>query len=136
MQDNENAVPTTSKRLPWNKGKLTGAKATAAAKARTFIRILRGILVLDVAVPVSVAVHGRSTQVVCTNLPRAAGFHICVDLSSVRNTRVCVHSAAHVVLPRFGGRLRVGTNHAAIRHSRHDQLARVRADAPAESTAT
>jgi hypothetical protein len=26
MQDTENAVPTTSKRLPWNKGKLTGAK--------------------------------------------------------------------------------------------------------------
>ena len=26
MQDTENAVPTASKRLPWNKGKLTGAK--------------------------------------------------------------------------------------------------------------
>ena len=26
MQDTENAVPTTSKHLPWNKGKLTGAK--------------------------------------------------------------------------------------------------------------
>ena len=26
MQDTENAVPTPSKRLPWNKGKLTGAK--------------------------------------------------------------------------------------------------------------
>jgi integrase len=26
MQDTENVVPTTSKRLPWNKGKLTGAK--------------------------------------------------------------------------------------------------------------
>src|SRR5438128_12245669 len=26
MQDTENTVPTTSKRLPWNKGKLTGAK--------------------------------------------------------------------------------------------------------------
>ena len=25
MRDIENAVPTTSKRLPWNKGKLTGA---------------------------------------------------------------------------------------------------------------
>jgi len=26
MQDTENAVPTASKRMPWNKGKLTGAK--------------------------------------------------------------------------------------------------------------
>src|SRR3989454_1587778 len=26
MQDTENAFPTTSKRMPWNKGKLTGAK--------------------------------------------------------------------------------------------------------------
>src|SRR5256886_12598173 len=26
MQATENAVPTASKRLPWNKGKLTGAK--------------------------------------------------------------------------------------------------------------
>jgi len=26
MQDTANAVPTTSKRWPWNKGKLTGAK--------------------------------------------------------------------------------------------------------------
>jgi integrase len=26
MQDTKNAVPTASKRLPWNKGKLTGAK--------------------------------------------------------------------------------------------------------------
>ena len=26
MQDTENAVPTTFKRLPWNNGKLTGAK--------------------------------------------------------------------------------------------------------------
>ena len=26
MQDTENAVPTPPKRLPWNKGKLTGAK--------------------------------------------------------------------------------------------------------------
>src|SRR3989442_14583718 len=26
MQNTENAVPTASKRMPWNKGKLTGAK--------------------------------------------------------------------------------------------------------------
>src|SRR4030081_1345460 len=26
MQDTENAFPTASKRMPWNKGKLTGAK--------------------------------------------------------------------------------------------------------------
>src|SRR5262245_34544110 len=59
----------------------SAATSTAAARARTFIRILRGILVLDVAVPVSVAVHGRSAQVVCTNLPRAGGFHILGPLS-------------------------------------------------------
>ena len=34
------------------------------------------------AVPVSVAVHGRNTKVVCTNLPRAGYFHIRGDLSS------------------------------------------------------
>src|SRR4051795_6397237 len=32
MQDTENAVATASKRLPWNKGKLTGAKPPLRAK--------------------------------------------------------------------------------------------------------
>src|SRR5947199_10490965 len=32
MQDTENAFPTASKRMPWNKGKLTGAKPPLRSK--------------------------------------------------------------------------------------------------------
>src|SRR3979411_1283727 len=38
MQDTKNAVPTTSKRLPWNKGKLTGAKPPLRPKQVWSIR--------------------------------------------------------------------------------------------------
>jgi hypothetical protein len=34
MQDEVIATPTPHKRVPWNKGKLTGAKAAAATKTR------------------------------------------------------------------------------------------------------
>jgi len=34
MLEQVNVIPTPHKRLPWNKGKLTGGKAAAAAQAR------------------------------------------------------------------------------------------------------
>jgi hypothetical protein len=44
MQDTENVVPIASKRLPWNKGKLTGAKPPLRPKHVWSIRTkLQGV---------------------------------------------------------------------------------------------
>jgi hypothetical protein len=34
MQDHAKATPASQRRVPWNKGKLTGAKAAAAPQTR------------------------------------------------------------------------------------------------------
>src|SRR6476659_1482986 len=59
-----------------------------------FIRISRGIWALGQTVKLGVAVRGRSTQVVCTNLPRAGGSHILGPLSSPYRSQVATESPA------------------------------------------
>src|SRR5881227_544717 len=55
MQDVENAFPTASKRMPWNKGKLTGAKPPLRPKHVWAIRT-------------KLQMHGRTRDLAMFNL--------------------------------------------------------------------
>ena len=51
MQDHENADPTTLKRVPWNKGKLTGAKPSRRSFELSSL-VPRWFNACDIAFPV------------------------------------------------------------------------------------
>src|ERR1700736_2466538 len=70
MQNTENAVPTASKRLPWNKGKLTGAKPPLRPKHVWAIRT-------------KLAVEGRTRDLAMFNLAIDSKLRGC-DLVAVK----------------------------------------------------
>src|SRR6266498_1889562 len=78
MQDTVNAVPTASKRWPWNKGKLTGAKPPLRPKHVWSIRT-------------KLQVEGRKRDLALFNLAIDSKLRGC-DLVSLQVDDVCVGS--------------------------------------------
>jgi hypothetical protein len=93
MQDTENAVPTTSKRLPWNKGKLTGAKPPLRPKHVWSIRT-------------KLQVEGRTRDLAMFNLAIAAS---CVAAMSLPSRSRMLHRAGIQSIGRRCGRRRPGS---------------------------
>src|SRR5205809_7979507 len=80
MQDTENAVPTASKRMPWNKGKLIGAKPPLRPKHVWAIRS-------------KLQVEGRTRDLAMFNLAIDSKLRGC-DLVSLKVDDVAPHGHA------------------------------------------
>src|SRR5216684_7343362 len=86
MQNTENAVPTASKRMPWNKGKLTGAKPPLRPKHVWSIRT-------------KLQVEGRTRDLAMFNLAIDSKLRGC-DVVALKVEDVC----SERVLGRSGDR--------------------------------
>src|SRR5947208_10276281 len=80
MQDTENAFPTASKRMPWNKGKLTGAKPPLRPKHVWSIRT-------------KLQVEGRTRDLAMFNLAIDSKLRGC-DVVSLKVEDVAPHGQA------------------------------------------
>ena len=90
MQDTENAVPTASKRLPWNKDKLTGAKPPLRPKhvwsIRTKLQIegrTRDLAMFNLAIDSKL----RGCDVVALKVEDVAPNGYSVDRATVRQKK-------------------------------------------------
>ena len=90
MQDTKNAVPTASKRLPWNKGKLTGAKPPLRPKhvwsIRTKLQVegrTRDLAMFNLAIDSKL----RGCDVVALKVEDVAPNGYSVDRATVRQTK-------------------------------------------------
>src|SRR2546427_6616925 len=90
MQNTENAVPTASKRMPWNKGKLTGAKPPLRPKhvwsIRTKLQIAdrkRDLAMFNLAIDSKL----RGCDVVALKVEDIAPHGYAVEHATVRQTK-------------------------------------------------
>jgi integrase len=91
MQDTENAVPTASKRMPWNKGKLTGAKPPLRPKhvwsIRTKLQVegrTRDLAMFNLAIDSKL----RGCDVVALKVEDVAPNGYSVDRATVRQKKI------------------------------------------------
>jgi integrase len=90
MQDNENPVPTASKRIPWNKGKLIGAKPPLRPKhvwsIRTKLQVAgrtRDLAMFNLAIDSKL----RGCDVVALKVEDVAPSGYAVDRATVRQKK-------------------------------------------------
>src|ERR1700724_532986 len=90
MQNTENAVPTATKRLPWNKGKLTGAKPPLRPKhvwsIRTKLQIegrIRDLTMFNLAIDSEL----RGCDVVAIRVEDVAAGGYTADRATVRQKK-------------------------------------------------
>ena len=90
MQDHENADPTTLKRVPWNKGKLIGAKPPLRAKhvwsIRTKLQVegrTRDLAMFNLAIDSKL----RGCDVVALKIEDVAPSGYAIDRATVRQKK-------------------------------------------------
>jgi hypothetical protein len=90
MQDSENLTPVASRRIPWNKGKLTGAKPPLRLKhvwsIRTKLQMAdrkRGLALFNLAIDSKL----RGCDVIALRVEEIAPYGYAVDRATVRQKK-------------------------------------------------